>query len=63
MKEPAPVGMLTWPMRGLTRAIEALVSAGGSAPEEARLVAENLVLANASGHDSHGVGMAARFNV
>lgn len=53
--------MLTWPLRGLTRAIEALIAAGGSAPEEARLVAENLVLANASGHDSHGVGMAARY--
>lgn len=61
MKQPARAGTVTWPMRGLTRAIEALVAAGGSAPEEARLVAANLVLANASGHDSHGVGMAARY--
>jgi uncharacterized oxidoreductase len=54
-------GMVTWPIRGLTRAIQALVTAGGSSPQEAQLVAENLVLANASGHDSHGVGMAARY--
>jgi hydroxycarboxylate dehydrogenase B len=31
--------------------------AAGSAPEEARLVAEHLVGANLAGHDSHGVGM------
>ena len=53
--------MVTWPIRGLTRAIQSLVTAGGSLPQEAQLVAENLVLANASGHDSHGVGMAARY--
>lgn len=53
--------MVTWPIRGLTCAIQSLVTAGGSSPEEAQLVAENLVLANASGHDSHGVGMAARY--
>jgi hydroxycarboxylate dehydrogenase B len=61
MSESALSGMVTWPMEGLTRAIQALVSAGGSSVQEAQLVAENLVLANASGHDSHGVGMAARY--
>jgi uncharacterized oxidoreductase len=45
----------------LTRAIEAIVAAGGSSPEEARLVAENLVLANLLGHDSHGIGMIPRY--
>jgi uncharacterized oxidoreductase len=45
----------------LTRAIEAVVAAGGSEPREARLVAENLVLANLLGHDSHGVGMIPRY--
>ncbi|HEY9531366.1 MAG TPA: malate/lactate/ureidoglycolate dehydrogenase [Burkholderiales bacterium] len=45
----------------LTRAIEAIVAAGGSAPREARLVAENLVMANLLGHDSHGVGMIPRY--
>ena len=45
----------------LTRAIEAIVAAGGSEPREARLVADNLVLANLLGHDSHGVGMMPRY--
>src|SRR5947208_15001219 len=31
--------------------------ADGSSEEEARLVADHLVLANLYGHDSHGVGM------
>ncbi len=35
--------------------------AAGSAPEEAKLVADNLVMANLSGHDSHGVGMLPRY--
>ena len=46
---------------GLTRAIEAVVAAGGSEPREAKLVAENLVMANLLGHDSHGVGMIPRY--
>jgi uncharacterized oxidoreductase len=33
----------------------------GSSPTEARLTADHLVLANLSGHDSHGIGMAARY--
>lgn len=45
----------------LTRAIEAIVAAGGSEPREARLVAENLVMANLTGHDSHGIGMMPRY--
>src|SRR5688572_28444320 len=45
----------------LTRAIEAIALAGGSNPEEARRVAENLVMANLSGHDSHGIGMMPRY--
>ena len=45
----------------LTRAIEAVVKAGGSGPEEARRVAENLVAANLLGHDSHGIGMIPRY--
>lgn len=35
--------------------------AAGSTPEEADTVAANLVLANLSGHDSHGVGMLPRY--
>jgi uncharacterized oxidoreductase len=45
----------------LTRAIEAVVAAGGSEPREAKLVAENLVMANLLGHDSHGIGMIPRY--
>ena len=33
----------------------------GATPDVAEQVAENLVLANLSGHDSHGVGMAPRY--
>jgi uncharacterized oxidoreductase len=47
--------------KNLARAIEAIVSAGGSDPEEARLVAGNLVTANLLGHDSHGIGMIPRY--
>jgi hydroxycarboxylate dehydrogenase B len=39
----------------------AVLRAAGSLEEEARLVAANLVLANLSGHDSHGVGMIPRY--
>src|SRR5205085_5270929 len=45
----------------LTRAIEAIVAAGGSEPRETKLVAENLVTANLLGHDSHGIGMIPRY--
>ena len=38
-----------------------LFEAAGSLSAEARAVAQNLVLANLSGHDSHGVGMAPRY--
>ncbi len=33
----------------------------GSSPREAELVANHLVMANLSGHDSHGVGMIPRY--
>src|SRR6266567_840547 len=39
----------------------AILVAAGSSAEEARTVADNLVLANLSGHDSHGVGMVPRY--
>ncbi|MEM7026183.1 MAG: Ldh family oxidoreductase, partial [Pseudomonadota bacterium] len=37
--------------------ISASCVAGGSTPREAELVADNLVEANLTGHDSHGVGL------
>jgi uncharacterized oxidoreductase len=45
----------------LTRAVRRVVEQAGSEPAESALVAENLVLANASGHASHGVGMLPRY--
>jgi uncharacterized oxidoreductase len=45
----------------LTDRVAAILQAAGSAPAEARQVAANLVLANLSGHDSHGVGMVPRY--
>ena len=45
----------------LTHAIEAIVAKGGSEAREAALVAGNLVEANLTGHDSHGVGMIPRY--
>jgi hydroxycarboxylate dehydrogenase B len=47
--------------KNLENAIEAIARAGGSEAGEARLVAENLVLANLTGHDSHGIGMMPRY--
>ena len=47
--------------KNLVRAIEAIVLAGGSDAREAKLVAENLVMANLLGHDSHGIGMIPRY--
>ncbi len=52
---------LVFQKQNLERAIEAIAAAGGSDPGEARLVAENLVMANLSGHDSHGIGMMPRY--
>ncbi len=45
----------------LRAVVQAIVARGGSERLEAELVAHNLVLANMSGHDSHGVGMLPRY--
>ncbi|WP_300299186.1 malate/lactate/ureidoglycolate dehydrogenase, partial [Ferrovibrio sp.] len=45
----------------LRAAVRHICLAGGSNEREAALVAENLVLANLSGHDSHGVGMLPQY--
>ena len=45
----------------LESAIEVIVAKGGSEPREAGLVAGNLIEANLTGHDSHGVGMIPRY--
>ena len=41
--------------------VSRILQAAGSLPAEAAQVAANLVLANLSGHDSHGVGMVPRY--
>ncbi|ABE45862.1 Malate/L-lactate dehydrogenase [Polaromonas sp. JS666] len=41
--------------------VATVLKAAGSSAEEATTVAANLVLANLSGHDSHGVGMLPRY--
>ena len=41
--------------------VASILIAAGSTPSEANTVAGNLVLANLSGHDSHGVGMLPRY--
>ncbi|HVZ30818.1 MAG TPA: malate/lactate/ureidoglycolate dehydrogenase [Polyangiaceae bacterium] len=53
--------LVTWREAPLREAVRALVERGGSSAREAELVAENLVLANATGHASHGVGMLPRY--
>jgi hydroxycarboxylate dehydrogenase B len=45
----------------LRRAMRLVVNAFGSSPEEAAQVSDNLVDANLTGHDSHGVGMLPRY--
>ena len=45
----------------LRATVSGILAAAGSSPIESKLVADNLVLANLSGHDSHGVGMVPRY--
>jgi hydroxycarboxylate dehydrogenase B len=51
----------TFSAADLRTQVAAIIAAAGSFAEEARQVADNLVLANLSGHDSHGVGMVPRY--
>jgi hydroxycarboxylate dehydrogenase B len=45
----------------LRASVAKIITGAGSTPQEAQQVADNLVLANLSGHDSHGVGMVPRY--
>ena len=45
----------------LRRQMARILEAAGSSAGEARQVADNLVMANLSGHDSHGIGMIPRY--
>ena len=51
----------TFQVPELRAQVAAVLVGSGSLPEEAASVAANLVLANLSGHDSHGVGMLPRY--
>ncbi|MBL0149376.1 MAG: malate/lactate/ureidoglycolate dehydrogenase [Ideonella sp.] len=45
----------------LQAAIRQVVTGFGSAPDEVKAVADNLIEANLTGHDSHGIGMLPRY--
>jgi hydroxycarboxylate dehydrogenase B len=45
----------------LIASVATILVASGSSDKEAQTVASNLVMANLSGHDSHGVGMLPRY--
>lgn len=49
------------PIDRLRAAVRYLVSGFGSDAREIELVTENLIQANLTGHDSHGVGMLPRY--
>ena len=51
----------TIPAHILRAQCASILVAAGSLPEEASTIAANLVMANLSGHDSHGVGMLPRY--
>ena len=50
------------PVHQLTAAITALVRGFGSEEREVSLVTKNLIEANLTGHDSHGIGMLPRYS-
>ena len=47
--------------QGLHAAMSRLVAGFGSSPSEVEAVAANLIEANLTGHDSHGIGMLPRY--
>lgn len=51
----------TFQPAALRTQVATILAAAGSSDHEAQAVAANLVLANLSGHDSHGVGMVPRY--
>jgi len=49
------------PLERLRAAVGEIVRGFGSTPREVDLVADNLLQANLTGHDSHGIGMLPRY--
>ncbi|HEV3422929.1 MAG TPA: malate/lactate/ureidoglycolate dehydrogenase [Paraburkholderia sp.] len=56
--QPSPLRI---PADRLHAYVRAIWEQAGSTPREAELVADHLVAANLTGHDSHGVGMIPRY--
>jgi uncharacterized oxidoreductase len=52
---------LVFPVDSLRAAVRELMRGFGSQPTEVELVTENLLQANLTGHDSHGIGMLPRY--
>src|SRR3954465_8141185 len=52
---------LVFPVDSLRAAVRELMRDFGSQPTEVELVTENLLQANLTGHDSHGIGMLPRY--
>ncbi|HSI57624.1 MAG TPA: malate/lactate/ureidoglycolate dehydrogenase [Ideonella sp.] len=50
-----------FPVEPLRAAVRELVRGFGSEPREVELVVDNLLQANLTGHDSHGIGMLPRY--
>src|SRR5580698_6605257 len=63
MTDPRPAypSPLRIPSETLHDYVRAIWEQAGSAPREAELVADHLLAANLTGHDSHGVGMIPRY--
>ena len=53
--------LLVFPIDNLRAAVRELMRGFGSLPKEVDLVTENLLQANLTGHDSHGIGMLPRY--
>lgn len=51
----------TIPLDSLRQAVRLVVQGFGSGPVEVAAVADNLIEANLTGHDSHGIGMLPRY--
>jgi len=49
------------PLAALRRAMRLVVQGFGSSADEVAAVADNLIDANLTGHDSHGIGMLPRY--
>jgi len=61
MGDARMANLLVFPIDSLRAAVRELMRGFGSQPKEVELVTENLLQANLTGHDSHGIGMLPRY--